>query len=113
MPLYHKSAYGLPNLKIGTLNGVILSYHAQERARLKHIDIKLVNLSTFIPADWEVVELEVVNGIPIKIVARREFTPIEDLVIVILRKERLIKSLWVNRRDDKHSTLDKTPYSRP
>lgn len=113
MPLYHVAAYGLPSLKIGTLNGVVLSYHAQARALEKGINVKLKDLSTFIPLDWQLIELEVVNGVPIKIVARQPFDEIEDLVIVILRKERLIKTIWFNRRDDTHLTLDKSPYSKP
>lgn len=113
MPLYHKDAYGLPKLKIGTIDGVILSYHAQQQALTKGINVKLVNLSSFIPADWDLIEIEVLNGIPFKLVARRGFTPTEDLVIVILRKERLIKTVWVNRKTDLHFTLDKSPYSKP
>lgn len=113
MPLYHRDAYGLPKLKIGTIDGVILSYHAQQQALTKGINVKLLDLSTFIPAEWDMIEIEVIGGIPVKLVARREFTPTEDLIIVILRKERLIKTCWCCHKDDKHSTLDKSPYSRP
>lgn len=113
MALYHKDAYGLPKLKIGTLDGVLLSYHAQCRAIEKDIKVKLVDLSRFIPDEWQLIEIEVVNGIPVKLVARRAFDEIEDLVIVILRKERLIKTIWFNKKTDTHLTLDKSPYSRP
>lgn len=113
MALFHINAYGLPPLKIGTLNGVVLSYHAQTRALEKGIKVKMADLATFVPSNWQLIELEVVNGVPIKIVARQPFDEIEDLVIVILRKERLIKTIWFNRRDDTHLTLDKSPYSKP
>lgn len=113
MPLYHRDAWGLPNLKIATLNGVILSYHAQQQAIAKGICLKTKDLSTFIPADWVLIELEVIGGIPVKIVARQPFDEVNDLVIVVLRKEKLVKTIWTNAKTDKHSTLDKSPYSRP
>lgn len=113
MPLYHKDAYGLPQLKIAAIDGVVLSYHAQSQALAKGIDLTLVNLSTFIPANWELIEIETNNGIPVKLTARQAFDEVNDLVVVILRKERLVKTCWFNRKTDKHSTLDKSPYSRP
>lgn len=113
MALFHRDAYGLPALKIATLNGVVLSYHAQQQAAAKGISLQTKDLSVFVPADWTLIELEVIGGIPVKIVARQAFDDVNDLVIVILRKEKLVKTCWFNKRDDLHSTLDKSPYSRP
>lgn len=113
MALYHVSAYGLPALKIATLNGVVLSWHAQQQAAAKGISLQTKDLSTFVPADWTLVELEIIGGIPVKIVARQAFDEVNDLVIVIRRKEKLIVTLWHNRCDDLHSTLDRSVYSKP
>lgn len=113
MPLFHKDAWGLPSLKIGKIEGLKFSAHALHRAEFKQIEISGMDLTTFNPPDWEIFELEVINGIPVKLAARRKFNNEFDLVIVILRKEKLIKTVWLNSIDDKHSTLDKSVYSRP
>lgn len=111
--LYHCDAYGLPALKVGPISGLSLSRHAKDQAFAKNINLGKVALSTFDPSDWHIVEVEVVGGIPVKLVGRKHYDEQNDLVVAVLRKEKLIKTVWLNRKDDKHATLDKTPYSKP
>ncbi len=111
--LYHRDAYGLPPLRFKPIEGITLSWHARHQADFKKIDINKVNLDTFNPSEWTIFELEVLNGIPYKIVARKELNEDTDLVIVLIRGDKRIITLWANKKDDLHSTLDKSAYARP
>ncbi len=113
MSLYHVDAYGVPPLKVARLEGIILSRHAQQRAAEKAIELAKVDLTYFDLTEWTLIELEVEKGIPIKLVVRRKLNIINDLVAVFNRTDKLWVTLWINHRRDKHSTLDKRPYSRP
>jgi len=53
----------------------------------------------------EIVEMEVANGKPFKVLARQPYNGEWDMVHVILLKGMLVKTVWINRRSDNHKTL--------
>ncbi len=111
--LYHRDAYGLPPLRFKPIEDITLTWHARQQADFKKIEISQVNLTKFDPSEWSIFELEVINGIPYKIAARKGFDKDNDLVIVLNRGDKRVVTLWLNRKDDSHSTLDKRAYARP
>ena len=51
-----------------------------------------------------------------KVVYRIPYTDTKDMVLVVipqLAKASKVKTVWINVRDDLHSTLDESKYSRP
>lgn len=58
------------------------------------------------------IEVEVINNVVKKIVFRTHYDKELDIVIVVNRY-RLVHTVWFNRKDDKHETLDATKYSKP
>jgi hypothetical protein len=49
-----------------------------------------------------------------KIVVRAELDDDNDVVFVLIPRNPayLVKTVWINRRDDKHKTLDRSKYMR-
>jgi hypothetical protein len=60
----------------------------------------------------DLIELEVVNGKPVKGVFRQSLDDVRDLVIVILFARNLVKTVWINQRNDRHLTLDRSKYNK-
>ena len=78
------------------------SPHAQEQMLSKGIDEapNFINLSQV-----DIVEMEVANGKPFKVLARQAYDSTYDIVHVILLKSLVVKTVWLNNRNDKHRTL--------
>lgn len=78
------------------------SPHAQEQMLSKGIDEapNFINLSQV-----DIVEMEVANGKPFKVLARQPYDGEYDIVHVILLKSLVVKTVWLNHRNDKHRTL--------
>jgi hypothetical protein len=53
----------------------------------------------------EIVEMEVANGKPFKVLTRQPLDWEYDIVHVILLNELLVKTIWLNKRSDTHKTL--------
>ena len=112
MALYHKEIGFPPKMKFRKVEGLTPSAHAlreRDSDRYGKFDIP----SEFDPATWDVIEVEVNNGALNKIVARKPIDEARDVVIVFLPLTRLIKTVWVNEKNDLHKTLDKSAYSKP
>ncbi len=107
--LYHKDIF-MPPLRLG--NGMIklnYSLHALDSAYNDRYDIiKLEECYNFSKA--EIVEVEVKNGVAIKVVARFDYNDKYDLTIVVVPQTKIVKTVWLNRKDDIHNTLDATKY---
>lgn len=65
----------------------------------KHIDIKKATL----------IEMEVIDNVMVKGVYRIEYNELYDLVLVITNF-RVVKTVWLNSKEDKHATLDESKY---
>lgn len=62
----------------------------------------------------ELIEAEVApNGNITKAVWRLQWDADRDVVLVVLPFDGTVKTLWLNRADDTHSTLDEGRYERP
>ena len=66
----------------------------------------------------EIIELEVVNGRPVKVVLRRFFSNGFDAVLVIAINSLqaatgTVKTIWLNRAIDQHRSLRQGNYRKP
>lgn len=65
-------------------------------------------------SEWKVIELEQNDeGQIVKWVIRKVLDNERDIVLVIIPNQKVIKTVWINVRSDKHKTLDKSRYSVP
>jgi hypothetical protein len=77
------------------------SPHAYQEAEKDGIELPdFINLSQV-----DIVEMEVANGKVFKLLARQPYDGEWDMVHVILLRGMLVKTVWINRRDDNHKTL--------
>ena len=110
MPLYHRQAFGLPDIKLARIEGLVLSKHALEAVTRRRIT---TDLSTFDPTTCKVFELELRDFLPFKVAARRRYNYFLDVCFVVEIPTKLIKTVWLNENVDPHLTLDKSLYARP
>lgn len=78
------------------------SPHAKEQMEIKWIE-DAPNFINF--TQVEIVEMEVANGKPFKVLARQVYDSEFDIIHVILLRGLIVKTVWLNRRSDKHQTL--------
>lgn len=112
--LYHYQIGFPANMKAP--RGVLaLSYseHARQASRSDRYGV--INLPEYIHADVALlVEAEVsVVGRVEKAVYRIPLDYHRDLVIVVIPKSGVVKTVWVNSQRDKHRTLDRSKYGKP
>jgi hypothetical protein len=62
-----------------------------------------------------VIELEVADEVPIKVVARVSATPHFDLVLTFKPRPdpAFVITLWLNEKNDRHLTLNTAAYRKP
>ena len=118
--VYHRDVGFPPGLEDrlkGMLRGKTLTYsqHARHAAVTDRYGV-IMTPPRVVGEDWQVIEVEVRGlGVPSKGVLRAPYGGYQeqfDLVLVILTQPTgLVKTMWLNRRGDKHYTLDKTYYS--
>ena len=113
--LYH-TELGFPKEVIAELDKIqslpafnvnlIYSYHAQEQAYNKGINLPdRVNLK-----QGELIEVELDSfGRMVKCLWRLPYNDNFDLCLVITI-DRTVKTVWLNNRTDKHTTLDRKKY---
>lgn len=108
--LFHKDLGIPPPLAAGPAVGLKLSYgyHAPERAAEKGI----ATLPQSVPAGYQLIEVESSRGRAVKWVVRFAYDNVEDLVMVIV-PSGFVKTIWKNRRSDRHSTLQRSLYTAP
>lgn len=114
---YHK-LLGLPQGSAALWAGVLdLRYgnHAQSEADVdRYGRAELFSSAEFQASD--VVEVEVVQGQPVKAVLRFPYSDDLDLVMVLQRPERgvsFVRTVWFNRANDQHKSLDRSKYRKP
>ena len=61
----------------------------------------------------KLIEIEIDNDEVIKGVYRTRYDDTLDLIIVLIPQKSFVKTVWFNRSDDKHSTLQHWRYSKP
>lgn len=109
--LYHKDIF-MPKLNVG--NGMVkvnYSIHAIESAYTDRYDtIGLKDAYNFSEAD--IVEVEVKDQRAIKVVARFDYNDKYDLTIVIVPQTKIVKTVWLNTKEDNHVTLNAEQYRK-
>jgi hypothetical protein len=111
--LYHKDL-GFPRNFVKPTGKVMLEWtrHAlaeAEKDRYGRIPTwKCMTLNRF-----DVIEIGVVGGTISKYVLRGKLDDTNDAVVVLIpgTEKWRVKTIWINRRDDKHKTLDKSRYA--
>lgn len=109
--LYHRD-YGIPLGCPEPQEGHALVYtlHAHKEAQKDRV----ANVLPVCMLDhMDLIEVELNRrGEPVKWTVRMPLTKGRDLVLVVT-SEYLVKTVWVNKSDDLHNTLDRTKYDRP
>ena len=87
------------------------THHAIDAAyNDRYEEIILPNALNF--AKSEIIEVEIKNKKIVKIVARFDYNNNYDLVIVIIPQGKIIKTVWLNDKNDTHLTLDTSKYNK-
>jgi hypothetical protein len=116
--LYNKGAFGLPKMVLPN-GAVVLTYSGHARTAAMQPDRfgigEKINLPKSIDMqDCEVVEAEMQKGklTPEKIVVRYPYSDSLDLVMP-MHLDGFVRTVWLNDKNDKHHTLNKSRYARP
>lgn len=117
MALYHRDIGFPADLK--TPNGAFLVNYS-DHARRAAADDRFGSISLPAAIDFrpgrgaELIEVETdPAGLIVKAVWRVRHDAENDIVMVILMRQKLVKTVWLNRADDLHTTLDESKYDRP
>ena len=111
--IFHRDAHGFPRSFTPPRGEFVTlpSRHANDRAAQKRFTIP----DAIAMSHFDVIEVEIINGRTNKMVVRDRYNDRMDIVLVIIPQGRamFIKTAWLNSKNDRHSTLDKSKYGRP
>lgn len=102
--LYHRNAYGLPEFESRVLN-VRHGRHTLDRAKEKGINLP----NTVEISEKTVIEIDTSEGE--KYTVRFHHDAKNDIVMVVMG-DGFVRTAWLNAKNDRHRTLDKSRYSR-
>lgn len=118
--LYHKDL-GFPNRVTNMLAGakkakfqfeLDYSYHAKQSAETDRYG--RINLPTHVDCgSAQPIEVETKDGQINKVVYRTAYNEKFDLVIVVVANDGFVRTVWLNRVDDIHNSLDESKYNKP
>jgi hypothetical protein len=111
--LYHREI-GFPEISLPS--GVFklrYSEHARREARKETLELGLpptLDTTCSVP-----VEIEVIKSKVIKVVYRLDYYGNKDLIIVasVVQYPWVVKTVWINYKNDNHSTLKRDRYVKP
>lgn len=110
--LYHKDVF-MPKRFIKQLpkNVRKLNYSSHATKEVNSDRYGKVSVpSEIIFQDWEIIEIETVDNVTTdKVVIRNQFDN-RDICLAVIVKENLVKTFWINLRDDYHKTLNRSRY---
>jgi hypothetical protein len=114
--LYHKAVFW-PKGKLRALQGrsLPLSYGRHALAESTADRYGAIQAPASIVFDEHaVIEMECNGKFPTKVVVRLPYNGDCDLILVVQlgETEFFVKTMWLNKRDDNHRTLDRSKYSR-
>jgi ribosomal protein L2 len=115
--LFHRDVFLPPELITKACNRFKLTFskHAREACRNDKYGI-IIPPTSINPKPEQIIEVEVVNGNVVKVVARINHDSRRDLMIAYIPEENgvaFVKTLWFNLTSDNHRTLDKSRYVKP
>lgn len=88
------------------------SFHARRAAETDRIS-PYCSLPGLLDLSAGIVEVEVKHGKLIKVVTRQPYSEQVDIVLVVMLTTGRVKTVWFNRTNDKHRTLDRSRYAIP
>lgn len=109
--LYHKDLENFPTLNVANKE-VTPHYtiHAFDSAENDQYDVILLP-ATINLSKTDIFEIEIGKHDTIeKICIRMSYSKDYDLCMAIIPDGLIVKTVWLNSRDDNHKTLDKTRY---
>ena len=113
MPLYHKDIGFPASIEFAPLFGLKPSHHALGEANKDRYGIIKLPVH-FLPRIAVIIEIELTEtGDLIKILARQEHDSNHDVVFAINPVTKVIKTAWLQEKNDNHRTLDKSKYDKP
>lgn len=110
--VYHKDI-GFPNLPMrDTLITLTYSKHAlREADNDRYGKIKLPR-QVMLKRE-NLIEIQMNGPKVVCLVTRQPYSKEHDLVIVLNTGDNFVRTVWLNRVDDLHETLDESKYTKP
>jgi len=110
--LYHRDIGFPKSLKMKSVSCVLkYSNHALKQSHRHGSKIKLPKSVQINPED--IVELGMINRKPSKILIRKSYSVKDDLILVISTDNNVVRTVWLNDKNDQHNTLDMSKYTVP
>jgi len=112
---YHKDVFLPPSLlaAVATLDFSLLHYSRHARLAALEDCVQVHELPRSLTlADWTVVKVETVAGRVSGLLIRRPLTadPRLHIVLAIAVPDMVVRTVWVNRANDNHKSLDRARY---
>jgi hypothetical protein len=110
--LYH-SELGIPEniLKQLPKGLVVLTYSRHAKDSLYNDHYGIIPEYEFVDTRYaKVIEVEVENSKPIKVVYRVSYQDDLDVCLAVALERGVVKTSWFNNKNDLHTTLDKSKY---
>jgi hypothetical protein len=111
---YH-SDLGIPDYAKTNFGHMLLDYsqHALQAAQSDRYDNKINLPRALDTSKAQVIEVETDGKKTTKVLYRIPYSDEFDLMIAIMPDRRFVKTVWLNRTDDQHETLQDWKYDIP
>jgi len=119
--LYHRDV-GFPKNWVELLprnfrpTNIKLTYgsHARKEALSdKYGSIELPQTLAFNKDALYLFEIEIKDGKVVKLGVRKSHDELNDLIIIFQPNDGFVRTVWLNRKEDSHKTLDTSKYRKP
>ena len=113
MPLYHYQVGFPKGLTFRPCLGLVPSEHAQISRYTDQYGV-ITLPKAFLPAQAKVIEVETDEvGRVVKILARQPHDPKHDVVYAFMPDTKVLKTAWLQDKNDAHRTLQRWKYDSP
>lgn len=112
MPLYHEKVYMPRHARESKRYALTYSAHAlAEASSDMHGTITLPD--TLDTTEAVLIEAEVINVGHVRVLKRVYRLPHDDSndIVLVVQPDGLVRTVWLNRKNDRHATLDRSRYS--
>lgn len=111
MPLLYHKDVGLPKTFTKPLPGLRLIYGNHAKQAMAD-EATYVPLPAALPAEFRIIEVEIMQKQVLKWVLRVPTATERDLVMVV-QPDGFVRTVWSNDKNDTHKTLKRHLYARP
>ena len=110
--LYHRDI-GIPATLARPMAGLTLCYSGHALAEAAKDGLPRGYLPAAVPAVFDLIEVEALGGQAVKWVIRFGLADFSGWDIVLaVQYDGLVRTVWFNRSDDTHRTLDRSRYAQ-